>query len=114
MASSASQSTLQATATPFVPTSFLKVNAAPYIPLSYAWNTLSSMPFFAQRLDHFARSTLRAYGARVEDLTNIQPRSGAGEVRKHQIFQASFRSHTLVYEADRLEDPRTGRFRILV
>jgi hypothetical protein len=107
-------SLLQATAAPFVPSSVLKVTAAPYIPVSHAWNTLAPMPFFAQRLDHFARWSLRVYGASLADLTDIQPRSGAGDIRKNQIFQASFRGRQIVYEADRLEDPRTGRFRVLV
>lgn len=89
----------------------LSATATPYIPFSHVWTTLSAMPFFTQRLDHFARWTLREYDAGLKDLTDIRPCTDAAF--PGQIFQATFRGRQLVYEARSVSDPRTGRFRVL-
>ena len=97
-------STLNPFAASFVPT---------VAPMERA-NTVSKTPFFAQRFERFLQTTSRDYVGTVEDLQIVVSNPPIPPTLKNTTqFLAMYKQRVVVYEADRLDDPRTGYFRFL-
>ncbi len=96
----------------------MNVNAIEYIPVSQQMARLWAMPFFQQRFTKAVYDFWRQDDAKLEDLVVLVDSNNAGFIaplKKQSIgFLASYKGHVLVYETDRLSDPRTGFFRKLV
>ncbi len=89
--------------------------ATPFVPPSEtSLARLRRTPFFQQRFVRFLQNTMRDYVGTYEDLQIVlvnpplQPTT-----KKTTQFLGVYKQHTVVYEADRMEDPRTGYFRLL-
>jgi hypothetical protein len=91
--------------------------ASEFVPLKQSQPQLTPLqqlftyPFFQQRLERFLNTNYRIPDACVENLQilmvnpPIQPQTKA---TTH--FLGQYNGIPLLYEADRLEDPRTGKF----
>jgi hypothetical protein len=100
-------------ATPYIPS--LNPYAAPYVPVDPMEQAqkVSKTPFFAQRFERFLH-TIRDYVGTVADLQILVLHPGIPPTTKKVTqFLAIYKQRMVVYEADRLDDPRTGSFRFL-
>ena len=110
---------LNPNATPFVPTpstaSTLNVLAAPYIPSGLeAAQSVSKTPFFQQRFQRFLQTTIRDYKGTADQLQIVLMNPPIPPTtRKTTQFLAMYNQRAVLYEADRIEDPRRGHFRFL-
>jgi hypothetical protein len=98
-------STLNPFAAPYVPTD-------PMEPMERA-QKVSKTPFFAQRFERFLH-TVRDHVGTVADLQILLMNPAIPPTTKKVTqFLAIYKQKMVVYEADRLDDPRTGSFRFL-
>jgi hypothetical protein len=98
-------STLNPFAASFVPTD-------PMEPMVRA-QKVSKTPFFAQRFERFLHK-VRDHVGTVADLQILLMNPGIPPTTKKVTqFMAIYKQRMVVYEADRLDDPRTGSFRFL-
>lgn len=76
------------------------------------------MPFFEQRFQKFIYATFRVDGVTVADLQILDHTNAVQDIaptlKRTVIFLGLFRGYAIVYEADRMEDPRTGAFRLFI
>ncbi len=74
--------------------------------------TLHDMPFFQQRLDRFLATQFRIHDANVGNLKIYMafPPFPASTPNKSVVFLGAYKNITLMYEATRWDDPRTGQF----
>ncbi len=107
------------------PNTMLNPNAIPFLPASAATaattnqpicelDRLRQTPFFQQRFERFLQSMMRDFVGSHGDLQVILMNPPLEPTTKKATrFLGVYKQHTIVYEADRLEDPRTGYFRLL-
>lgn len=94
----------------------LNPDAPPYIPLPSMEdaNKVRSTPFFQQRFERFLQSTIRDYVGTVEQLQIVLMNPPIPPTTKLATqFLAMYNQRVVIYEANKLEDPRTGYFRFL-
>lgn len=102
----------------FSPFSFLKMNvlAPVYEPISVRIQRLQQTPFFQQRFQKTFHTLFRQDPCLQEitllgcapNLEGVQPFH-----KRHVFLLLSYRGRVFAYEADALENPRTGVFRLI-
>lgn len=92
--------------------------AQSYLPISFQMEYLFKTPFFQQRLEKFMFSQFRTESIDPRDFVILVTGQDVGNIvpikKKIVGFLASYKGFVIVYEADRLDDPRTGFFRQLI
>jgi hypothetical protein len=72
---------------------------------------LLSYPFFQQRLERFLFTHYRMTDVSVKELEIIMALPPIKpQTKTTTIFLGNYKGIPLLYEADRLDDPRTGKF----
>ena len=109
---------MNAHAIPYIPTtipSTLNPHAAPYVPIEplEQAHKVSKTPFFAQRFERFLQSTKDHVGTVADLQILLMNPAIPPTTKKVTQFLAIYKQRMVVYEADRLDDPRTGSFRFL-
>lgn len=96
----------------------MNVHATSFVPARLQMERLLKMPFFEQRFQKFIYATFRIDGVTVADLQIVGHTDAIQDIAPTQkrtvIFLGLFRGYAIVYEADRMEDPRTGAFRMFI
>ncbi len=96
----------------------MNVHAPSFVPARIQMERLLKMPFFEQRFQKFIYATFRVDGVTVADLQILDHTDAVQDIKPEQkrtvIFLGLFRGYAIVYEADRIEDPRTGAFRMFI
>ncbi len=96
----------------------MNANASIFIPFASRLMELISTPFFQQRLERFLFKEYRSDNGCMNDISILAQGAEAGtilpEKKKEVIFLGAYKGHVIVYEADRMTDPRTGHFRKLI
>jgi hypothetical protein len=97
-------STLNALAESFVPHSMIAEEA----------ERVRKTPFFQQRFERFLQSTTRDYVGTADQLQIVLMNPPIPPTTKQTTqFLAMYNQRVVVYEANKLNDPRTGYFRFL-
>jgi hypothetical protein len=97
-------STLNVLAEPFVPQSLRREEA----------ERVQKTPFFQQRFERFLYTTLRDSKGTADQLQIVLMNPPIPPTTKQTTqFLAMYNQRVVVYEANKLEDPRTGYFRFL-
>jgi hypothetical protein len=89
----------------------LNPSAAPFIPQTLQMQTLLAYPFFKERLERFLFTHYRITDASVKHLQILMV---SPPIKPHTktttVFLGNYKGIPLIYEADRWDAPRTGKF----
>lgn len=92
--------------------------ATPFVPANpmAGIESVSKTPFFQERFARFLFATFRdPSGGNVNEIQILFQNPPVQPIKKKSVqFVGSYKNQLIVYEADRLDDPRTGFFRTLV
>lgn len=96
----------------------MNVNSAVFVPFANRMERLIRTPFFQQRLEQFIFKEYRSENGSMNDISILAQGPSIPNVVPHKkggaVFLGLYKGHVIVYEADRIEDPRTGHFRRLI
>lgn len=96
----------------------MNAHAQIFVPIAVQLEHLFKTPFFQQRLEKFMYKQFRTESINMHDFTILASGSDVANIltttKSMVVFLASYMGHAIVYEANRVDDPRTGYFRLLI